>query len=404
MLAVAEAQRRVYAGAKPTPAEWVALPSAYGRVLSQDLVAARDQPPCAVSAMDGYAVRAADMTDPDAVFRVVGTAPAGHAWAGTIGPREVVRIFTGGTLPPGADAIAIQENANRIGEDRVRFARASSGGEFVRPAGLDFTRGWPGLRVGTALDPRALGLAAIMGHGWLPVRRRPRVGILATGDEIRWPGATPDPGEIISSNSTTLAAMVSAWGGEPVDLGIAADRPEALIEALRHAHGLDLLVTSGGASVGDYDLVQSALGAEGLELDFWRIAMRPGKPLLFGRLGDVQVLGLPGNPVSAGVCAIVFLRGAVRTALGLPTELPLGEARLEHDLPANDEREDYLRTRLTRRYGDLWALPAKRQDSSMFATFVAADGLIVRPPRDDARKAGDRLKIIDLAAALRSLP
>jgi molybdopterin molybdotransferase len=404
MLSVREAQARVLDGFRPLPSEWLPLAKALGRVLAGDLRARRDQPPAPVSAMDGYAVRAADLEEPGRPLEVIGQAPAGHPFPGPLAPGQAVRIFTGGVMPEGADAVAIQENAERDGS-LVRFTRGVRVGEFVRPAGLDFPAGWTGLAAGTVLGPRELGLAAVMGHAFLPVRRRPRVGILATGDELRWPGESPGPGEIVSSNSTALAAMVTLWGGEPVDLGISRDEPAALAASLAQVEGLDALVTSGGASVGDHDLVQDALGVRGLSLTFWKIAMRPGKPLIFGRLGTTPVLGLPGNPVSSAVCAILFLRGGMRRGLGLDPALPREQAVLARALPANDTREDYMRAR----YVDgPDARPrrveaAGRQDSSMFATFAKADALVVRPPHDAAREAGEAVEVIDLRTALAGL-
>lgn len=402
MLSVREAQARVLEGFRLMPHEWVTLDRALGRVLALDVAARRDQPPAAVSAMDGYAVRAADLDPPGRWLTVVGAAPAGHPFAGEVGPGETVRIFTGGVVPAGADSIAIQENAEADG-NRVRFTRAVRRGEFVRPAGLDFKAGWVGLAAGAVLGPRELGLAAVMAQAWLPVRRRPRVGILATGDELRWPGETPASGEIVNSNSTALAAMVRLWGGEPIDLGISPDEPEALATRIEAVEGLDAFVTSGGASVGEHDRVQDALGVRGLELAFWKIAMRPGKPLLFGRLGAIPVLGLPGNPVSAAVCAIMFLRGGILRMLGLDPALPRGKARLAGSLPANDQREDYLRARyLGSEAGMRTVETAPRQDSSMFATFTRADALVVRPPHDPERAPGDLVEIIDLRMALQA--
>lgn len=403
MLPVAEAQARILAPLPRMPVEWTALPQALGRVLAQDLQARRDQPPVAVSAMDGYAVRAADTAEPGRVFRVVGEIPAGRLLDRAVGPYEAVRIFTGGPVPEGTDAIVIQENAEVL-DGGVRFATAVEPGRFIRQAGLDFRAGWIGLAAGTLLDARALGLAATMGHVWLPVRRRPRIGLLATGNELRWPGEAPDAGEIVSSNSVTLAAMVQGWGGVPVDLGIAADDPASLAAAIRAAAGLDLLLTTGGASVGDYDLVRTVLGEAGLTLDFWTIAMRPGKPLLSGRLGELSVLGLPGNPVSAGVCAIVFLRSTLQTMLGLPVRLPQRRARLANAAwEANDQRQDHLRGRYVDGDEGVWVETAARQDSSMFATFAHADALAVRPPHDPPRRHGDAITIIDMREALDSL-
>lgn len=403
MLSVAEAQARIRDAVALTASEWVQLRDGCGRVLAADLVARRDQPPLAVSAMDGYAVRADDTEPPGRLLQVRGEVAAGGRWPGSLGPGETVRIFTGAPVPDGADAIALQENATRDG-DRVRFDRACAPGEFVRPRGLDFAAGWIGLAAGAVIGPRELGLAATLGHAWLPVRRRPRVGILATGDEIRWPGEPLQPHEILSSNTTTLIAMLGAWGADPVDLGIAPDRPAPLLEAIRQARGLDMLITSGGASVGDHDLVRSALVSEQIELGFWQIAMRPGKPLLFGRLGGTVVVGLPGNPVSAGVCAIVFLRGAVRTALGLRPELAMRRVPLARPIGPNDRREEYMRGRWVEGGdGQRSVAPAERQDSSMFATFARADALVIRPAHDPGRAAGELVEVIELAEALRPL-
>jgi Molybdopterin biosynthesis enzyme len=294
----------------------------------------------------------------------------------------------------------MQERAERS-DDTVRALVALPPGKFVRPAGLDFEAGWKGLTAGHLLDARALGLAAAMGHAWLPVRRRPRVAILATGDELVWPGETPKAAQIVSSNNPTLAAMVAGWGGEPIDLGIARDHPEDLVRAFDQAREVDFVVTSGGASVGAYDLVQETLVARGLAVSFWKIAMRPGKPLIFGRLGEIPFIGLPGNPVSAGVCALVYLRAALLRSLGRPTDLPVGRAPLAAPLAANDEREEYMRGTWKRdRDGRLLAQPAARQDSSMFATFAHADLLIRRPPHDPARAIGEEVEIIEIARAL----
>lgn len=402
MLSVAEAQDRILAPLRPTPVEWVALPEAQGRVLAADLHARRDQPPVAVSAMDGYAVRAADTIEIGRPLRLIGEAAAGGDHSGGVGAGEAIRIFTGGAVPMGADAVVIQENA-AAADGGVRFTASVEPGTFVRAAGLDFTAGWTGLRAGAWLDARALGLAAAMGHVWLPVRRRPRVGLLATGNELRLPGETPEGSQIISSNTVTVGTMVTGWGATPVDLGICPDNGDMLAARVRDATGLELLVTTGGASVGDYDLVQAALGREGLALDFWKIAMRPGKPLLFGRLGAVAVLGFPGNPVSSGVCAIVFLRMALQKLLGLPTGLPQRQMPLANALTANDQRQDYLRGQYTDADGRRVVRTAPRQDSSMLATFAAADALVVRPPFDPSRTAGEPVTLLDLHEVLDSL-
>jgi molybdopterin molybdotransferase len=395
MLAVEDAQRRIHAALAPLPTELVPLQQARGRVLARPVVATRDQPPAAVSAMDGYAVRAADAAS-GGWLELVGSIAAGQAGAMRIGPGQAARIFTGGVVPEGADAILIQEDA-LVEQGRVQATDRVTPGLHVREQGLDYRTGWVGLAAGTWLGPLAIGLAASLGAAWLEVQRRPRVGLIATGDELRLPGSNPARHEIVSSNSFTLAAMLEAWGALPVDLGIARDTPEDLAGRLAAAAGLDLIVTSGGASVGDHDLVRRVGGERGLALDFWKIRMRPGKPLIFGRLADVPLLGLPGNPVSAAVCGIVFLRGAVRVMLGLDPTLPTSWARLATPLPRGGDRAEYLRAR---RCGDGRVAPAERQDSSMFATLAHADVLIVRPPAADPLPAGEPVEVVDLAAVL----
>ncbi len=400
MLAVAEARSRILEAMSPAPVEWVMLGDGLDRVLAHDLHARRTQPPSAVSAMDGYAVRAADLATRESWLDLVGESRAGGEAASAVGVGQAVRIFTGAPLPPGADAVAIQEHATRE-PGRVRFARSIAPGTFVRPAGLDFEAGWRGLVAGALLDPVAIGLAASMGHAWLPVRRRPRVAVLATGDELCRPGDTPSPGEIVSNNSTVLGLMMRRWGAEPVDLGIAADNSTALARALDEVRGADLLLTTGGASVGEHDLVRESLMSKGSVLGFWKIAMRPGKPLMFGRLDAVPFLGLPGNPVSAAVCAIVFVRAALCRMLGLDPALPLERGSVTGELPANDEREDYLRACLVGREGGEAVLEAaSRQDSSMFATFAHAEALIVRPPHAPAAAAGSCVPFVPLDRAL----
>lgn len=396
LLEVGEAQARILAAMSALPTETVPLQAALGRVLAADIVAARDQPPAAVSAMDGYAVRAADTTA-ESWLEVVGEAAAGQPLAFSVGPGKAARIFTGGLLPDGADAILIQEDAVAEG-GRVLAKEAVSPGLFVRERGLDYKAGWTGLRAGQRLDPRHIGLAASLGAGWVEVRRKPRIGILATGNELVLPGRVPEPHQISSSNSFTLAAMIESWGGQAVDLGIALDEPAALAARLDAAQGLDLLVTSGGASVGEHDLVQSVAGERGLELDFWKIRMRPGKPLIFGRIGLVPLLGLPGNPVSAAVCGIVFLRGAIRRLLGRDPTLPSGMARLAEPLGRGGERQEYLRAE---RDEEGAVRATGRQDSSMFAALATADVLLVRPPREGPLERGATVTVIDLATVLR---
>jgi molybdopterin molybdotransferase len=396
MLAVEEALARVTAAFHPQPAEWVHVAAAHGRVLAEDLVAARDQPPQAVSAMDGYAVRAADLASGSAELRLVGRAPAGGRFEGTLGPGETVRIFTGGILPAGADAVALQENAT-MATDRVRIEGRVESGTFVRPAGLDFRRGELALPAGRRLSARDLGLAAALNRAWLPVRRRPRIALLATGDELVMPGQALAATQIVNSNTVALAAMVETWGGLPSDLGVAPDDPAALAACTDQISGMDLVVTLGGASVGEHDLVRSVLGERGLELDFWQVAMRPGKPLMFGAIHGVSLLGLPGNPVSAGVCAVLFVRAVIATLLGLDPAPPEIPAVLGRALGPNDRRQEYLRA--SAHWGPdgrLVAIPAERQDSSMLATFARADCLIKRAPFAPAMAEGASVSVLPL--------
>jgi molybdopterin molybdotransferase len=398
MIPVDEALARITAAFRALPSEWVHLCAAHGRVLTSDLVADRDQPPTGVSAMDGYAVRAADLAGGGARLRLIGAAPAGGSFEGELGPGEAVRIFTGGPLPAGADAIALQENATER-EGVVEIEGAVEAGVYVRPAGLDFRRGEVVLPAGRRLGARDLGLAAALNRAWLPVRRRPRIGLLATGDELVMPGQPLGANQIVNSNSTALAAMVRGWGGDPFDLGIARDEPEALVEAALDLAGLDLVVTLGGASVGDRDLVRSVLGERGLELDFWKIAMRPGKPLMFGRIRGTPLLGLPGNAVSAGVCAVLFVRAVICVLLGLDPAPPMIPAVLGRALGPNDRREEYLRARWRwREDGRLEALPAAMQDSSMSAIFASADCLIRRAAFAPAMEAGTPVEVLPLGA------
>jgi molybdopterin molybdotransferase len=400
LLSVADARRLVLVEARPLPAEEVPLIEAAGRVLASDLAALRTQPPADLSAMDGYAVRAADIATVPACLKVVGEVAAGRPFEREIRSGEAARIFTGGVVPRGADTVVIQEVAKRDG-DTVLIARPEPSGRNIRRAGLDFTAGEIALAAGRRLGSRQLALAAAMNHAGVPVHRRPRVAILATGDELVPPGTNPAPGQIVYSNGYALRAIARAEGAEVIDLGVAADRLDATIAAVRRARvaGADILVTTGGASVGDYDFVPKALAAEGISLSFWKVAMRPGRPLMHGRLGDMQVLGLPGNPVSSFVCATLFLVPLLRL-LGGRTDIapPLGEAVLGSALPENDERADYLRAVLKRRPedGTRIATPFPRQDSSMLLPLANADCLIVREPFAPAAEAGSACVILEL--------
>ncbi|MEX2643107.1 MAG: gephyrin-like molybdotransferase Glp, partial [Acetobacterales bacterium] len=365
----------------------------------EDQAARRTQPPKDMSAMDGYAARAADIASVPATLSCIGEAPAGRSFPGTVGPGECVRIFTGGAVPEGADTIVIQEDTGRDG-DKVLVRESSKPGTWVRPAGLDFAEGEVLLEAGRVLTARDIGLAAAMNLPWLPVRRKPRVALLATGDEIVNPGEPLGPDDIVSSNSHGLSALVQACGGEPVNLGIARDDADSLRRLAAGARGADILVTSGGASVGDHDLIRSVLGDADLEVDFWRIAMRPGKPLIFGHFGDVPLLGLPGNPVSAMVCSLLFLRPALRRMRGLPDAgAPTLRARLAAGLRANDRRQDYLRARLaTGADGAREVTAFEKQDSSMMRLLQRSDCLIVRPPHAPALDAGNWVEVLQFCS------
>jgi molybdopterin molybdotransferase len=396
LLSVAEALERVLAHAAPLPAEEASLDDAAGRVLAYDLKALRTQPPADVSAMDGYAVRAADVANVPVRLKVIGEVAAGRPFAQTLAVGEAARIFTGGVLPQGADTIVIQENTNREG-DCVEVQKPSAKGRHIRVQGLDFKAGDTLLEAGHRLTARDLALAAAMNHPLLPVHRRPKVVLIATGDELVPPGTEPGPGQIVSSNLFSLAALARGEGAQVTDLGIVGDRLPETVEALRRARelGVDILVTSGGASVGDYDLVQKALKAEGVDLSFWRLALRPGRPLMHGRLGAMQVLGVPGNPVSAFVCGFLFLVPLMRRLAGR-TDLtaPIESALLGEDLPENDERADYLRARLRPSPEGEIATAFPVQDSSMILPLAKADCLIIREPYEPAAKAGSRCTIV----------
>ncbi len=398
MIPVAEAITRITGAFEPLAAETVSLTEANGRVLAADVLARTTQPPFDVSAMDGYAVRGDDVSEAPATLSQIGAVPAGQHFESEVGAGETVRIFTGSRMPSGADTVVMQENTTTEGK-QITILKAPTKGQFIRAGGLDFRAGETGLKAGQRLSPRAIGFAASMNYPWLSVRRKPRVAILATGDEIVMPGDPLDANQIVSSNSHALAAAVQSYGGEPFNLGIAPDDRQGLKSMATAALGADILVTTGGASVGDHDLVQSVLGEIGLELDFWKIAMRPGKPLIFGHIGDTRLLGLPGNPVSALVCALIFLRPAIFRMLGLEDSgLTTLLARIDCELPANDERQDYLRATLKRAdSGALGVSPFKRQDSSMLSLLANCEALIVRPPFDPSISEGDTVNIIPLA-------
>ncbi len=396
LLSVADALARVTGGIAPVEMERVALDQAVGRVLAVDLAATLTQPPFDASAMDGYAVRAQDVAALPATLKLVGHSTAGAGYRGQVRQGEAVRIFTGAPVPDGVDTIVIQENA--VEASGVVTVKEAEPGRHIRPRGQDFKKGEVLLSAGKRLGPRELMLAAAMNHAELPLRRKPKVAILATGDEVLPPGTELGADQIVSSVPSGLAARIEGHGGEAMRLGIAKDDAESIVTLARAGSAADILVTSGGAWVGERDLVASALKAEGLELEFWKVAMRPGKPLLYGRLGSQRVLGLPGNPVSALVCAHVFLKPMLSRLLGLAApERPAPEAMLGEAIEANGEREHYVRAvSAWRDDGTRVVRPLPSQDSSLVAELARADCLIVRAPDAPALPSGARVGIMPL--------
>ena len=396
LISVAEALDHVLAHAAPLPPEKVALDDALGRVLAADLKALRTQPPADMSAMDGYAARASDVTNVPARLRVIGEVAAGRPFAAAVGAGEAARIFTGGVMPSGADTVVVQEITERDG-DAVTVLKPVSKSRHIRRQGLDFRRGDTLFAAGHRFSARDLALLAGMNHPIVPVHRRPKVALFATGDELVPPGAEPGPGQIIYSNGFALAALSRDEGAAVVDLGLVRDELEPTVAAVRAARecAADILVTTGGASVGEYDLVHKAFAAEGMKLSFWKVAMRPGRPLMHGRLGGMAVLGLPGNPVSSYVCAFLFLVPLIRRLSGRSDlAIPAESAVLGADLPKNDERADYLRATLQENTEGPVATAFPVQDSSMMVPLAQADCLIIREPYAPAAAAGSRCVIV----------
>ena len=389
LIPVEEALERLLALVVPLPTEDVPLRRAGGRVLARGMAALHDQPPFAASVMDGYAMRGVE-AHPGARFRVIGEAAAGGAPGPAVGSGEAVRIFTGAPLPPGADRVVIQEDVDRD-EDGITLGGRLDANPYVRPAGADFAAG--DLLPAGPLTPARVALAASMGHGALPCARRPAVAIVPTGDELRQPGEPLAPGQIHASNGYGLAAMVEAAGGEARLLPVARDAEASIRAVIGLAEGADLIVTMGGASVGDHDLIGPVLEAMGMERSFWKVAMRPGKPLMAGRFGTAAVVGLPGNPVSSMVCGRIFLVPMLRRMLGLPPDEPVRQVPLAMPLEANGPRQHYMRATL----GPAGVKAADRQDSSLLTVLAKADHLVVRPPHDPARAPGMNVQVVPLA-------
>jgi molybdopterin molybdotransferase len=393
---VQEALDRVLADAAPLGTETVALDDALGRVLAENLAAKRTQPPDDVSAMDGYAVRAEDVAQAPVTLDLIGEVAAGHPFDGEVEAGQAARIFTGGLIPAGADCVVIQEVTRRDG-GHVVIERSGICGKNIRRKGIDFTAGQVLLTRGTRFNDRDLMLAASMNHDRVSCFRRPKVAVLGTGDELVPPGSDPKAGEIVYSNGFALTALARTEGAEARDFGVARDRIEDIVALMRATRdwGADVLVTTGGASVGEHDLVQSALRSEGMDLSFWRVALRPGRPMMHGRLGELQVLGVPGNPVSSYVCSFLFLVPLIRKLSGRKDiEHVRQRAILGRDLPENDEREDYLRAVLTQGPDGEVVTPVTAQDSSLMAPLSRAGCLLIRPPHAPAAAAGSRVDIL----------
>ncbi len=393
LLPVEEARSRILSNVKPLQPENIQLAQALGRILAKPLSAKRDQPPFNASAMDGYAVSSQDVA---AERRIVGISAAGHAFKGKLKPGEAVRIFTGALVPATADTVVIQENT-QANDKIVTMLSPARAQQNIRPRGLDFKKGETLLPSSIRLNARDIGLAAAMNCRILSVRKKPVVAVIATGDELVLPGAKPRADQIVSSNSNALAAMAHSLGADVINCGIIPDNLKAIERAILKMAKADVIVTTGGASVGDHDFIQQALKNTGVKIDFWKIAMRPGKPFMYGRKGKQHILGLPGNPVSALVCARLFLRPLLDCLQGLPIEEAATMARLGATMNANDSRQDYVRAKLEfAADGSRTATPFNKQDSSMQRTFRDAHCLIIRSPSAPAASPGDLVPILNL--------
>ena len=390
MITVSQALNALFDLVAPLDIEFVPLRAANNRVLAETQFATRTQPPFAASSMDGYAVKSAEVED-DTMFKVIGESAAGHGWAGTVGAGQAVRIFTGALVPQGADFVVIQEDATRRG-DLITLGRGISPKDNIRPAGVDFMQGDP-LSAPRILHPADIALLASMNIAQVPVYRRPKVALISTGDELVMPGQTPEPDQIIASNTFGLAAMMENLGAQVRILPIARDNESSLCTAFELANSADLVITIGGASVGDHDLVAPVAAKMGMEQSFYKVAMRPGKPQMAGRLGDMAMVGLPGNPVSAMVCGTIFIAPMIRAMLGLGRNAaPQRSIALSSPIGANGPREHYMRG-----FADVTgARSADQQDSSLLSVLSQSNVLIARPPNDPAHDIGEMVEIVDI--------
>ena len=395
MISVDEGKARIAALINPVDTETVPLSAAGGRVLRAPVEARRNQPPFAASAMDGYAIRQADLVV-GGQLDVIGEIAAGSHETRPIGPGQAMRIFTGAPMPDGADYVLIQEDADRVTDaqgDRITIRADHDTTPYVRPAGGDFAVGH---RIASPqkLGPSEIGLIAAMNVPDVTVSRRPVVALIATGDELIWPGETPRKDQIVASNNFALKAMFDAQGADARLLPIAGDTTSSLRAVFDLAADADLIVTMGGASVGDHDLVQTVATDRGLDLSFYKMAMRPGKPLMAGRMGDAVMIGLPGNPVSSIVCAHIFVKPAIDALLGLGfTPTPIQKVVLARDIGPNGPREHYLRATVAPRDGILHCTPHARQDSSLLSVLSASNALMIRPANDPAQTAGSEVAV-----------
>ncbi|MFK7877415.1 MAG: gephyrin-like molybdotransferase Glp [Paracoccaceae bacterium] len=388
MISVTQALDHLFALVEPLGNESVLLRHAAGRFLAEPVQAQRTQPPFAASSMDGYAIKSVEAQQ-HAQFKVIGEAAAGHGFKGIVRAGQAVRIFTGAPVPEGADFVVIQEDTSRSG-DLITLTETDFHKDNIRPAGADFSAGDP-FAPAHALRPNDIALLAAMNHGQINVRRKPVVALIPTGDELVQPGEDPGVDQIIASNSYGLAALLEANGAEPRLLPIARDDANSLRTAFQMAQSADLIVTIGGASVGDHDLVAPVAADLGMDQSFYKIAMRPGKPLMAGRLGETAMVGLPGNPVSAMVCGTIFILPMIRVMLGQPAKAATRITRsLAHDIPANGPREHYMRAHLDNAGAHVF----ERQDSALLNVLSQSNALCVRPPHDPARQAGEVLEFI----------